>query len=189
MQLYGTVTPDAPLLVVALELEAVALRATGLPLLVTGAGKVNAAIAVSHVLASAAPREVINLGTAGGLHAHTEGTHVVAQVLEHDLDDATIHALAGVHCSRPIQLQTGGLILATGDRFIARDEERETLAVIADLVDMEGYAIAKAAANAGVPVRLVKHVSDRADESAAMSWTDTVTQCSYALADWLRAHV
>ena len=64
MQLYGTISAERPLLVVALELEAVALRDLGLPLLVTGAGKVNAAVAVATAINTARPRELINLGTA-----------------------------------------------------------------------------------------------------------------------------
>lgn len=189
MQLYGSIQPDRPLLVVALELEAVALRSLDLPLLVTGAGKVNAAVAVATAIGIARPIELINLGTAGGLKDSISGTHQVSTVLEHDVDDAAIHAIADVHCSLPINLAREGLILATGDRFIASAEDRQLLAVVADIVDMEGYAIAKAAAAAGVAVTMVKHVSDQADEGASRSWVDSVTWCSHQLAMWVREHV
>lgn len=189
MQLHGTISPDLPLLVVALELEAVALRDLGYPLLVTGAGKVNAAVAVATAINTARPRELINLGTAGGLKSHLQGTHLVSTVIEHDVDDAAIHAIAAVHCSLPINLAREGLILATGDRFIADASDRALLAVVADIVDMEGYAIAKAAAHAGVALTMVKHVSDQADEGASLSWIDSVTQCSHELAHWVRIHV
>ena len=189
MQLYGSIQPDRPLLVVALELEAVALRSLDLPLLVTGAGKVNAAVAVATAVGIARPSELINLGTAGGLKDNISGTHQVSTVLEHDVDDAAIHAIADVHCSLPINLAREGLILATGDRFIASAEDRQLLAVVADIVDMEGYAIAKAAAAAGVAVTMVKHVSDQADEGASRSWVDSVTWCSHQLATWVRANV
>lgn len=189
MQLHGTISPDRPLLVVALELEAVALRELGLPMLVTGAGKVNAAVAVATAINVARPRELINLGTAGGLKDDVSGTHLVSTVLEHDIDDAAIHAIAEVHCSLPINLSREGLILATGDRFIANAEDRQLLAVVADMADMEGYAIAKAAAQAGIALTVVKHVSDQADESASRSWVDSVTWCSHQLAMWVREHV
>ena len=189
MQLHGTISADQPLLVVALELEAVALRELGLPMLVTGAGKVNAAVAVATAINTARPRELINLGTAGGLKDHVEGTHLVSTVLEHDVDDAAIHAIADVHCSLPINLSREGLILATGDRFIADAADRALLAVVADIVDMEGYAIAKAAAHAGVALTMVKHVSDQANETASLSWVESVTNCSHQLAQWVRAHV
>ena len=189
MQLYGTITEDQPLLVVALELEAVALRDFGLPLLVTGAGKVNAAVAVATAINLSRPREIINLGTAGGLKDHVHGTHLVSTVIEHDVDDDSIFAIAEVHCSLPINLQREGLILATGDRFISSTEERQLLAVVADIVDMEGYAIAKAAAHSGLPITMVKHISDQADETASRSWADSVTECSHQLATWVRANL
>lgn len=189
MQLHGTISADRPLLVVALELEAIALRDLGLPLLVTGAGKVNAAVAVATAINVSRPRELINLGTAGGLKEHVSGTHLVSTVLEHDVDDAAIHAIADVHCSLPINLSREGLILATGDRFIASAADRQLLAVVADMADMEGYAIAKAAALAGVALTMVKHVSDQADEGAARSWVDSVTWCSHQLATWVRTNL
>ncbi len=189
MQLHGRISANEPLLVVALELEAIALRELGLPMLVTGAGKVNAAVAVATAINATRPRELINLGTAGGLKEHVQGTHLVRSVIEHDIDDASIFAIADVHCSLPINLAREGMILATGDRFISDSADRELLAVVADIVDMEGYAIAKAAAIGGVALTMVKHVSDQADESAAHSWADSVTHCSHQLAAWVRDHV
>ena len=189
MQLHGTISPDRPVLVVALELEAVALRNLGLPMLVTGAGKVNAAVAVATAINVARPSELINLGTAGGLKDNVTGTHIVSTVLEHDVDDAAIHAIAEVHCSLPINLSREGLILATGDRFIANAQDRQLLAVIADMADMEGYAIARAARAAGIPVTLVKEVSDQAGEQAAKSWTETLDECSASLGAWVHAHL
>ena len=52
MRLHRTISPDLPLLVVALEEEATHLHVSELPVLVTGVGKVNAAIAVT----SSSPR-------------------------------------------------------------------------------------------------------------------------------------
>ena len=49
---------------------------------------------------------------------------------------------------------------------------------------MEGYAVAYAALQFGVPVRLVKHVSDNADESA-MDWPTMVDRSARALGAWL----
>ena len=41
---------------------------------------------------------------------------------------------------------------------------------------------------AGVPVRLVKHVSDSADESA-LDWASMVEASAFALGEWLRTQV
>ena len=62
---------------------------------------------------------------------------------------------------------------------------RDALARDAHLVDMEGYAVAWAARIAGVPVRLVKLVSDDAGADAARSWVDTVGEHARTLARWV----
>lgn len=49
---------------------------------------------------------------------------------------------------------------------------------------MEGYAVAFAAAELDVPVTLVKHVSDNADESA-VRWAEVVSLSALALGVWL----
>ena len=190
MRLHRTISPDLPLLVVALEEEATHLHVSELPILVTGAGKVNAAIAVASILAEASPTRVVNLGTAGALHDGMAGTHVIGTVLQHDLDDAAIFDLLGMHVAEPIALTSdSATVLATGDRFISSPEVRDQLAQEAHLVDMEGYAVARAARTMGVPVMLVKEVSDQAGEQAARSWTETLDACAEALGAWVRTHL
>lgn len=189
MRLHRTISPDLPLLVVALEEEATHLHVSELPILVTGAGKVNAAIAVSSILAEASPTRVVNLGTAGALHDGMAGTHVIGTVVQHDLDDAALFALSGLHFGEPVQVASEGARLVTGDLFVSDADTRARLAQVADLVDMEGYAIARAAVHAGVPVTLVKEVSDNADETAGRSWRETVDDCAERLGAWVHAHL
>jgi adenosylhomocysteine nucleosidase len=154
--------------------------------LLTGVGKVCAAIAVSRVLARGVlPREILNLGTAGALRPGLAGTHEISRVVQHDFDPATIRALTGRTFGAPIDLVGAGPVLATGDVFVADPALRAALAEHAALVDMEGYAVAAAAAEHGVPVRMVKHVSDEADGTAGTSWTSTVDECARVLAAWL----
>lgn len=186
MRLHRTITPDAPLLVVALEEEAAHLHVSDLPVLVTGVGKVNAAVALGQVLGEHSPARVINLGTAGAVRDGITGTQIIGTVLEHDLDDASIHALTGIHATEPIELDTSsGVVLATGDRFISTSEDRNRIGARAHLVDMEGFAIAKACKVAGIPLTMVKQVSDGADEGAGRSWKQTVDECAEALGAWL----
>jgi adenosylhomocysteine nucleosidase len=54
---------------------------------------------------------------------------------------------------------------------------------------MEGYALAMVAHEAGVPVRLVKHISDQAGENAVAAWRKAVEGCAHALALWTREHL
>jgi len=188
MELFGEIKPDRALLVVALREEGEHLHDLGLPILVTGAGKVRAAAATARALADQEPAEVINLGTAGALKDGLEGIHVVGRVVQHDFDGEAIFELTGEHFGAPLELGAGPE-LATGDRFVANPELRDRLAKLADLADMEGYAVAAAAQSAGVPVRLVKIVSDDGTEHAARSWSDSMAACAEALAAWVGREV
>ncbi len=187
MEMRGVVRPDRPLLVVAMREEAVHLD-VDLPILVTGPGKVRAATAVATVLAGPRPASIVNVGTAGALRHGLDGVHEIGTVIQHDFDDDGLFELTGAHFGAPILLGVGPT-LATGDRFVAGGPVREALAARADLVDMEGYAVAAACASAGIPVRLVKLVSDDADEGAHLSWVDSVDDHARTLATWVRAHL
>ncbi|MEV0193829.1 nucleosidase [Kitasatospora purpeofusca] len=189
MRLLGTISADRPLLVVAVREEAAHLG-DRLPVLLTGIGKVNAAAALATVLAGGKhPSEVVNLGTAGALRPGWEGIHTVTQVIQHDLDTPALYALTGRTYGAPLVVGKGGdgPVLATGDLFVSDPAARDRLAEHADLVDMEGYAVAAVAHRAGLPVRLVKHVSDEAGDGAARAWRESVDDCARHLADWLHA--
>ncbi|MDX6741854.1 nucleosidase [Actinocorallia sp. A-T 12471] len=188
MRLTGIIAPDRPLLVVAADEEAAYLD-RDLPVLLTGIGKVNAAVAVAAVLARHTPLEIINLGTAGALRAGVHGTHEVARVIQHDLNGKGISELTGRPTGEPFELKADGLVLATGDVFVSSEDVRVKLAQDAHLVDMEGYAVAAAAHAAGVPVRLVKHVSDGADGDSAKTWKESLDDCARDLAAWVSTHV
>jgi adenosylhomocysteine nucleosidase len=157
LELFGTVTTDRPLLVMAVKEEA-QFYDGALPVLLTGMGKVNAAVALASVLARGPhPSEVINLGTAGALRPGWTGTHVVGTVIQHDLDSDVLRQLTSKSWGQPFVLaDRDGPTLATGDAFISDPFVRKRLAERAALVDMEAYALAAAANQAGVPIRVVK---------------------------------
>lgn len=158
-----------PLVVVAVASEAACL--VGVDVVLTGIGKVAAAATVARAIAERRPPFVLNVGTAGALHDHLEGPHVVGRVLEHDVDHAFLGDLIGEALVGEIVLDAEEpTVLATGDTFVSHPELRADLARRADLVDMEGFAVARACQLAGVPCRMVKVVSDRASEDAATSW-------------------
>ncbi|MCX5320160.1 nucleosidase [Streptomyces sp. NBC_00120] len=190
MELIGEIAAGRPLLVLAVKEEAQFLD-TDLPVLLTGMGKVNAATALATVLARGPhPSGVVNLGTAGALRPGWTGTHVIGSVIQHDLDNAVLASLTGEIYGAPIDLpEDGGPVLATGDSFISDEAARARLAALAPLVDMEGYALASAAQQAGVPLRIVKHVSDEAGDGAARTWRETVAGCARVLADWTARNV
>ncbi|MFC9392851.1 nucleosidase [Streptomyces sp. NPDC057027] len=189
MELLGEITADRPLFVLAVKEEAQFLD-TELPVLLTGMGKVNAATALASVLGRGPkPSGIVNLGTAGALRPGWTGTHVVGTVVQHDLDGELLATLTGETYGAPLTLPDGGdVVLATGDTFVSDEAARARLAVRAPLVDMEGYALATAAGLAGVPLRIVKHVSDEAGDGAARTWRESVAECARALADWAEAN-
>ena len=203
-ELLAPVDPEAPLLVVATREEAEHLGAD-VPVLLTGIGRINATAALTEALARGPlPATVLNVGTAGSLDdgpaSSLHGVHRISRVLLHDFSHSAVRKLAGADAYPPIDLEVpgegegggtassngaAGTVLATGDLFVEDSATRARLAEAADLVDMEGYAIAAAGAALGVPTRLVKHVSDPADEGSGDTWVESVDACARVLAEWV----
>ena len=156
------------------------------PVVITGLGKTAAAVATTRVLAAvdAARTTVVNIGTAGALRDGLAGLHLPGVVLNHDMNADAIRALGYDPEERLVVDDGDATVLASGDVFVTDPAVRDALARRADLVDMEGYAVAYACRRMGVPVRLVKHVSDNADESA-LDWPRLVDRSARALGEWL----
>lgn len=165
---------------------------SGSRLLVTGIGKVRATMALSRELAIGAPvRQIINIGTAGALRdgvvAPGRDLFIPSAVLEHDISSAELRAM-GYDMTDRWDLPGGdGTVLASGDTFVADPVRRAELALYADLVDMEGCAVAHVSAQFGIPCRLVKAVTDNADEGA-MEWPDLVDAAARKLGQWIELH-
>lgn len=158
----------------------------GIATVITGIGKVEAAAATAFAITEHRPSVVLNVGTAGALRTGLSGLFLPSLTINHDLDAPSIRAL-GANAIDEVAIDDGdGSVLATGDRFVSDATLRDVLAQRAGLVDMEGFAVARVAAAMGVPVRLVKVVSDTADESA-LDWPDVVDGCARQLGEWLRA--
>lgn len=161
----------------------------GTRLLITGIGKVAAATALTRELTAAQVgttgpvSEVINIGTAGALHDRHSGLFLPSTVIEHDISGAALRAM-GYDVVDTHHFDGDGSVLATGDTFIADVAARDELGRRADLVDMEGAAIAHVCAAFGVGLTLVKVVSDGADERA-MDWPSLVDAAARELGRWL----
>ncbi|KRF34502.1 nucleosidase [Nocardioides sp. Soil805] len=157
-----------------------------LPLVVTGLGKTAAAVATTRALAAyddVSGLTVVNIGTAGALRPGLSGLHEPGTVLNHDINADIVRSL-GYDPEERLEVGESEVVLATGDVFVNDPLVRDRLALTAHLVDMEGYAVAFAARSFGVRVRLVKHVSDAADESA-MDWPAQVEASALVLGAWL----
>lgn len=158
---------------------------------VVGIGKAAAAAATARLLTLRNPARtvVINIGTAGALGATVMGIVRPSRVLNHELPTPLLRQL-GYEVPEVLTLVGGdGSTLATGDAFISDSALRAHLAARADIVDMEGYAIAWACLQAGVPLHVVKFVSDSANEEAPSDWSSQVQVGAQALGTWLTRHL
>jgi len=160
----------------------------GFDRLLTGVGKIPAASALTRALVEKDYDEIVVVGTAGALDPAVEGgVYEVAAAIQHDVKD--LDGVIGQHVSLParVEVASEGLVIATGDHFV---DDAETVEVIralgARLVDMESYALAWVAQRFGVPIRILRAVSDRAQDGATELWDVTVERCSRELRATLR---
>jgi adenosylhomocysteine nucleosidase len=179
------------LLVAALDSELVAFppELPGFERLVTGLGKLPATYALTRALDARTYDEIVVVGTAGAIDPQLEAAvYEIGTAVQHDVKDMA--GVLGQHISMPARVQTGrdGVTIATGDHFV---DDAEAVVVIrqlgAGLVDMETYAYLWVAAQFGVPIRVFKAVSDRAQDGATTDWDTAVSICSAQLLDRLRA--
>lgn len=184
------------LLVAALEAELVAFppELDGFHRLVTGPGKLQATYALTRALDAGEYDEILVVGTAGAIDTLlVADVYEIHAAIQHDVTD--IDGIVGQHVSLPprVELARDRLVenavtIATGDHFV---DDAEAVAVIrplgAGLVDMETYAYAWVAAQFGVPIRVIKAVSDRAQDDAITDWRTTVAACSAQLREYVLA--
>ncbi|HWD82529.1 MAG TPA: nucleosidase [Kribbella sp.] len=158
----------------------------GMPVVVTGVGKTAAAVAVSRALAErdTTGLVVLNVGTTGALRDGLSGLYLPSTVINHDVNAGAVRAI-GLDPQEELHVEGGdGTVLASGDVFVTDPDVRARLAERAQLVDMEAYGVVYACRSYGVPVRVVKHVSDSADE-AALDWPALVDVSAKALGEWV----
>ncbi|MET0672210.1 MAG: nucleoside phosphorylase [Microbacterium pygmaeum] len=177
------------LLVAALEAELVAFPADleGFDRLITGPGKMQATYALTRALDAAPYDEIVVVGTAGAIDPLLDGTvYEIEAAIQHDVTD--IDGIVGQHVSLPSRVASGrkGVTIATGDHFV---DDATAVGVIrplgAGLVDMETYSYLWVAEQFGVPIRVLKSVSDRAQNDAITDWRATVAACSEQLREWV----
>lgn len=181
-----------------LVLAAHPLETTHLPedidLVLTGIGMSMAAVRTTEAILTRCPDParraeltVLSIGSAGALKDGFSGVLEPSRIINRDVDEQLLRA-AGIPVHNVIELGGDGPVLATGDSFVAGGPVREELAARADLVDMEGWAVAVACRHLGVRLRMVKHVSDAADE-AAIAWAEKVEVSARDLGRWFRDSV
>jgi adenosylhomocysteine nucleosidase len=167
----------------ALRLESSGVfEAAGVPVLYSGVGKVNAAIALTKELSryACAGRDmplVVNFGSAGS-RCHASGTLVAChEFVQRDMDVRGLGFALGVtpYDEAPSRLTFDPVfhlpagICGSGDSFATVDVEADC-----NVVDMEAYALAKVCWHEKVRFACVKYITDGADTSAANDWRSNV---------------
>ena len=189
--------PKTVLCVMAAEPEyGPALKARIRPL-ITGVGPVEAAAAAGHALADlraegSLPDMVVSLGSAGSRTLDHARVYRVSHVAYRDMDASVLGfpkgetpflglpavlPLADGPASLPSALLATGASVVSGAAWDAID---------ADMVDMETFAVVRAAARFGLPVLGLRGISDgRTDLSELQHWTDALAEIDLRLAEAL----
>ena len=145
---------------------------TGMTLVHSGVGKVNAALATCAALARHTPTLLVNYGTAGSIGAVAGGLVEVNRVIQRDMLAVPL-APRGVTPFESLRAEIAndstGLRCATGDSFVTADDPWLRAQGV-DLVDMELFAIARGCERARIPWRSFKFVTDAAGAEAADDW-------------------
>lgn len=189
--------PKTALCVMAAEPEyGPALRARIRPL-ITGVGPVEAAAGVAHALAllqaeGALPDLIVSLGSAGSRTLDHARVYRVASVSYRDMDASVLGFPRG---ETPFPRIPAVLPLAEGPAALPTARLATGASVVsgagydavdADMVDMETFAVLRAAARFGVPVIGLRGVSDgRTDLSRLEHWTDALAEIDLRLAEAL----
>ena len=166
-------------------------------LVLSGIGKVNAAVSTSWVIHQFAPDCVINTGSAGGLGKGLKvGDVVIGETVAHHDVDVTafgyvwgqVPQLPAVFASdgnlirqaeKAAQVFEGAAVtqglIVSGDRFVHSSEgvaEIRSHFPEVKAVEMEAAAIAQTCHQLEVPFVIIRAVSDSADEKADISFEE-----------------
>jgi len=151
---------------------------------ISGMGRDQAAAATEYAIATLGATHLVNVGICGTLSSSFKPGDL-CRVRE--VADGDSLFLGNTAPSLPLHLvgAWGNLVparLASVSEPVFGGERRDRLAVHADVVDMEGYAIARICAQHSLPCYLLKGVSDLADAAGRAALHRNLASVSEALA-------
>ena len=137
-------------------------------IVVSGVGAAAAAAAAEYLIDARGADVVVNVGICGAVADDLIPGQIVRITGVIDGDEALAGRTAEpITCDSGIWPDLPPKRLATVARAVFHQDRREALARRADVVDMEGLAIARICAESDVPLHMLKGVSDLADERGA----------------------
>jgi adenosylhomocysteine nucleosidase len=181
------------LVVMALEVESQGLFAErDVPVLYTGLGKVNAAYRLARALTEHRAKhgglpQVVNFGTAGSPTLKAGSVVACRRFVQRDMDVTGLGFALGTTPFEdvPPALEFAAMfpglpegVCGTGDRF-----ETGKPLVDCDVIDMEGYALAKVCHLEGAAFGAVKFVTDGADGDAGVDWQANLPRAARAFVE------
>ncbi len=152
---------------------------------VTGFGKVNAAINLMVALQDARPHCVINIGTAGSCR-HQVGDIVVCDRFV-DRDLIKLKALDAVYLLddtyhrgffQSLFAFSHYGVCSTGDQFVTEPQGD------ADVFDMEAFAYSRVCRLLNIPFVSVKYVTDKIGENSVKVWADKLADARAGLSQF-----
>ena len=167
-------------LIMALPNESKGLfEQAGIQVHYSGIGKVNAAFKAFDVIQKTGCETLLNLGSAGSSQFDAHALVEVITFVQRDMDVSPLGFAVGVtpmDDDHPAEIHLEAYfphlekgICGTGDSF-----ETGIPKVPCDLVDMEGYAIAKVCKKLGVRFISVKYITDGANDTAHLDWEENL---------------
>ncbi|WP_374030206.1 5'-nucleosidase [Bdellovibrio bacteriovorus] len=164
-----------------------------IPVVYSGIGKVNAALSAMDTIHRTKCKVLINLGTAGSSKFQTHDLVEVASFVQRDMDISPLGFKIGETPYDPLpgaielipyfpELSKG--ICGTGDSF-----ETGKTKIPCDLVDMEGYALAKVCRKMGVQLISLKYITDGADHNAHNDWEANLLKGAHRLLEYYKKMV
>lgn len=159
---------------------------------VSGMGKVAAAMAATHLVLVQRVSVLVNAGLCGRLT--TDDRWPVGDLLristavEGDCDRFG-QAEQTVACDSGWFRGLKSVRLVTCDRPVFDSTRRNQLAAMGDMADMEGAAVARVAERYGIPCGIIKGISDNADETGRQDVARRIDRVSRRIADALVAEL
>lgn len=152
--------------------------------LITGIGKVNAAMELTQEIHRRQPELIVNLGSAGSKSFQKGEVVCCTKFIQRDMDVRGLGfklyetPLSGIPPVLEYGLEKEGLpngICGTGDSFEMNHAETDY-----NIVDMEAYPLALIAMKKNIPFLCLKYISDDAGSEAAEDWAVQVHLASEA---------
>lgn len=137
---------------------------------------------LSRFIESFTPEQVVNFGTCAGIKDQSKGSIIMTQrTVCNDLDLTNFGYLDGTTLKKRISKIEDQPLIVSGSKFLASDKEKEkVLKRFPDAVafDMESFMYDCLCREYGIPLLIVRAVSDSGDEEAEGSFEENVVKVS-----------